>query len=73
MLRYASARGLKRTLLMLPSIPLWFMAFGVGLMTPVPRPIAYALLAGLANDSVVQHHEALIFFRIYLIGFERPA
>ena len=71
MLRYASARGLKRKLLMLPSIPLWFMAFGVGLMTPVPRPIAYALLAGLANDSVVQHHEALSVFKdINLIGFE---
>lgn len=71
MLRYASARRLKRKLLMLPGIPLWFMAFGVGLMTPVPRLIAYALLAGLANDSVVQHDEALsVFKNIRLIGFD---
>jgi len=74
MLRYASTRRLKRKLLMLRGIPLWFMAFGVGLMTPVPRPIAYALLAGLANDSVVQHHEALSVFKdINLIGFEEAA
>jgi hypothetical protein len=62
MLRYARARTLKRKMLLFPGIPLWFMAFGVGLMTPVPRPIAYALIGGLANDSVVRHAEALKVF-----------
>lgn len=62
MMRYARIRGLKRRMLLIPGIPLWFMAFGVGLMTPVPRPIAYALIEGLKNDSVVQHDEALRVF-----------
>ena len=38
------------------------MAFGVGLMTPVPYPIAYALIGGLSADSVVKHPEALKVF-----------
>lgn len=71
MLRYARIRGLERRMVLLPAIPLWFMAFGVGLMTPVPRPIAYALIEGLANDSVVQHQEALrIFSEVKLIDFD---
>jgi uncharacterized protein YbjT (DUF2867 family) len=70
MLRYARIRGLQRKMILLPGIPLWFMAFGVGLMTPVPRPIAYALIGGLANDSVVQHAEALeVFPKVNLIDF----
>ncbi|HEX9838925.1 MAG TPA: NmrA family NAD(P)-binding protein [Anaerolineales bacterium] len=70
MLRYARIRGLQRKMILLPGIPLWFMAFGVGLMTPVPRPIAYALIGGLANDSVVQHTEALeVFPKVNLIDF----
>lgn len=70
MLQYARIRGLKRRMILLPGIPLWLMAFGVGLMTPVPRPIAYALIGGLANDSVVQHAEALkIFPEVKLIDF----
>ncbi len=71
MLRYAHVRGLKRNLIMLPGIPLWFMAMGVGLTTPVPYPIAYALTGGLASDSIVQHEEALrIFSSVRLIDFE---
>jgi uncharacterized protein YbjT (DUF2867 family) len=70
MLQYARIRGLKRRMILLPGIPLWLMALGVGLMTPVPRPIAYALIGGLANDSVVQHAEALkIFPEVKLIDF----
>ena len=71
MLQYARVRGLKRKLLMLPGIPLWFMAVGVGMMTPVPRRIAHALIGGLAGDSIVQHDEAQrIFPNIKLINFE---
>jgi uncharacterized protein YbjT (DUF2867 family) len=71
MMRYARLRGLKRKILLIPGIPLWFMAFGVGLMTPVPRPIAYALIQGLKNDSIVQHDEALkIFPEVKLIDFD---
>lgn len=71
MLRYARVRGLKRKLIMLPGIPLWFMAMGVGMLTPVPRQIAYALIGGLAGDSIVQHDEARrIFPNIKLINFD---
>jgi uncharacterized protein YbjT (DUF2867 family) len=62
MLRYARIRGLRRSMLLIPGIPVWFMAFGVGLMTPVPYPIAYALIGGLSSDSVVKHPEALRVF-----------
>jgi uncharacterized protein YbjT (DUF2867 family) len=71
MLRYARIRGLKRKMVLLPGIPVWFMAFGVGSMTPVPYPIAYALIGGLSADSVVKHPEALqIFPEVSLIDFD---
>jgi len=70
MLRYARIRGLKRRLFLFPGIPVWFMAFGVGLMTPVPYPIAYALIGGLSADSVVKHSEALqVFPEVQLTDF----
>jgi len=71
MLRYARARGLKRRMFMLPGIPLRFMAFGVGLLTPVPYPVAYALIGGLSADSVVKHNQALeVFPEVELIDFD---
>lgn len=71
MLRYARARGLKRRMLLLPALPLWFMAFGVALMTPVPYPIAHALIGGLSADSVVKHPQALQAFpEVKLIDFD---
>jgi len=71
MLRYARARGLKRSMLLLPRIPISFMAFGVGLMTPVPYPIAYALVGGLSADSFVKHPEALkVFSEVKLIDLD---
>lgn len=71
MLRYARARGLRRSMLLIPGIPLSFMAFGVGLMTPVPYPIAYALIGGLSSDSLVKHSEARQAFpEVELIDFD---
>lgn len=70
MLEYARLRGLKRRMFLLPGIPLWLMAFGVALMTPVPYPIAYALIHGLSADSCIKHSEALkIFPDVNLIDF----
>jgi hypothetical protein len=47
------------------------MAFGVDLMTPVPYPIAHALIGGLSADSVVKHPEALkVFPEVQLIDFD---
>jgi uncharacterized protein YbjT (DUF2867 family) len=74
MLKYAQARGLKRRMILLPHIPLWFMAFGVGLMTPVPRLIAYALIGGLSSDSIVLHNRALrVFPEVTPIDFASAA
>ena len=71
MLRYANARGLKRKMFLLPGIPVSLMAFGVGLMTPVPYPIAYALIGGLSTDSIVKHPDALkVFPEVKLIDFD---
>lgn len=74
MLRYARLRGHKRSLFLLPHIPVWFMAFGIGLVTPVPPPIAYALVGGLSSDSIVLHNEARrVFPEVTLIDFDTAA
>lgn len=74
MLRYARIRGLKRRMFLLPGIPIGFMAFGVGLLTPVPYPIAYALIGGLSADSIVKHPAALeVFPEVNLIDFDAAA
>ena len=74
MLRYARLRGLKRKMLLIPGIPIGFMALGVGLMTPVPYPIAYALIGGLSADSVVRHSEAVdVFPEVRLVSFDVAA
>ena len=71
MLRYARVRSLKRRMLLLPGIPIWFMAFGISLMTPVPRRIAHALVGGLSSDSIIQHPEARNTFpEVELIDFD---
>ena len=71
MLSYARIRGYQRSFLLLPYLPVWFMAFGIGLMTPVPRPIAHALVGGLSSDSIVLHAEAReIYPEVLLIDFE---
>ena len=71
MLRYARIRKLNRRMLLLPGIPVWFMAFGVDLMTPVPYPIAHALVDGLSADSIVKHPAALqVFPEVRLIDFD---
>ena len=71
MLRYARIRGLSRRMVLFPGIPVWFMAFGVNLMTPVPYPIAHALIGGLSADSVVKHPEALqVFPEVRLVDFD---
>jgi len=71
MVRYARARGLKRSMFLIPGIPISLMAFGVGLMTPVPYRIAYALIGGLSADSIVKHPDALkVFPEVELIDFD---
>ena len=71
MIRYARIRGLKRSLLMFRCIPLWFMAFGVGLVSPVPYPVAYVLIESLSADCIVWHPDVLKAFPgVKLIDFD---
>jgi uncharacterized protein YbjT (DUF2867 family) len=70
---YARARGLQRRFFLLPFIPIGFMAFGIGLMTPVPRLIARALVGGLSRDSIVLRNNAHDVYPINLIDFESAA
>jgi uncharacterized protein YbjT (DUF2867 family) len=74
MLRYAKIRGHKRGMILMPGLPVGFMAFGIGLMTPVPRPIAHALVGGLSSDSVVlDDHAMAVFPEVKLIDFDSAA
>jgi uncharacterized protein YbjT (DUF2867 family) len=71
MLRYARARGLKRLLFTVPGVPIPFMARFVDWLTPVPFPIATALVGGLQSDSVVLEDSARrVFPEIGLIAYE---
>jgi uncharacterized protein YbjT (DUF2867 family) len=71
MLRYACIRGLNRSLLALPGIPIWLMALFVDRLTPVPHPIATALIGGLQSDSIVTDHAARKAFpEIQLISYD---
>lgn len=71
MLKYAQIRGHKRSFLILPYVPVWFMAFGIDMMTPVPYPIAYALTGGLSSDSIVLHPDAVKTFpEVKLMEYE---
>ncbi|HET6845221.1 MAG TPA: DUF2867 domain-containing protein [Anaerolineales bacterium] len=72
MLRYARHRGLKRYLFMLPGIPIGLMALIVDRLTPVPRPIATALIGGLQSDSRVLDGAAQRMFpEVQLLTFEQ--
>jgi uncharacterized protein YbjT (DUF2867 family) len=72
MLEYARLRGLRRKLLTLPYIPLWFMATGIGLFSPVKRRIAHALMDGMRSDSWVHRPEAQQTFpAVKLISYEQ--
>jgi hypothetical protein len=47
------------------------MAFGVGLMTPIPYPIAYVLIESLSADCIVRHPDVLEAFPgVELIDFD---
>jgi uncharacterized protein YbjT (DUF2867 family) len=71
MLTYSRLRGLWRRYVVVPGIPLWFMALGVEWMTPVPASIARPLVDGLRSDSLVQDETARHTFpQVHLIGYE---
>jgi uncharacterized protein YbjT (DUF2867 family) len=72
MLKYGRLRGLRRKVVTVPGVPLWFMTIGVAWMTPVPAAIARPLVDGLRSDSLVQDDAALRFFPdVSLIDYEQ--
>jgi uncharacterized protein YbjT (DUF2867 family) len=71
MLTYGHLRGLWRKYVILPGIPLWFMALGVELMTPVPAVIATPLVDGMRSASIVQEESARQAFpTVRLVGYQ---
>ena len=71
MVTYSRLRGLQRKSITVPGIPLWFMALGVAMMTPVPASIATPLLDGMRSESIVQDESARKNFpNIRLLGYE---
>jgi uncharacterized protein YbjT (DUF2867 family) len=72
MLTYARLRGLHRRLFTIPGIPVWFMAWWVDKLTPVPYPIARALVDSLRTDSIIHDASARqLFPSINLIQYEQ--
>jgi len=70
MLVYARLRGLRRSLLALPGIPVWLMAFLVDKLTPVPASIASPLINGMRADSVVRDDGARrVFPHVRLLDY----
>ena len=70
MTRYAELRGLERSMLLLPGIPAWFMAFFIDKLTPVHSSYALPLVEGLRNDSLVLHPSAeQLFPAIVPLGY----
>ena len=71
MLTYGRLRGLRRKYVVVPGIPVWFMALGVEWMTPVPAVIATPLVDGMRSESVMQDESARHTFpNIRLSGYE---
>ncbi len=62
MSRYARIRGLRRAPLLLPGVPVGFMALFIDLLTPVESSYAVPLVEGLQNDSLVQDRGPLELF-----------
>ncbi|GAB4415772.1 MAG: SDR family oxidoreductase [Anaerolineales bacterium] len=71
MLTYGRLRGLWRKYVIVPGIPVWFMALGVEWMTPVPAVIAKPLVGGMRGESVANDPSAQEMFPgVRLIGYE---
>lgn len=74
MLRYAGVRGLRRRVVLIPGLPVWLMALGVAMLTPVTPCLARAVVGGLSSDSVVMHDDALRSFpEVRLVDFASAA
>jgi uncharacterized protein YbjT (DUF2867 family) len=59
---YARARGLRRIMWTLPYLPLNVCATWLSWITPIPAPLAHALIEGMRNEVVVRDSSARRFF-----------
>ncbi len=62
LLQAASVMGLKRTIIPVPVLSTWLSSYWLMLMTPVPFPIARALIQGLKSETIVKNENAGKFF-----------
>ena len=69
MLGYASARRLRRILVPLPVLTPRLSSLFIHLITPIPAPIARALIEGMRNEVVVHDHSAEKLFKLALIPY----
>jgi hypothetical protein len=58
----ALAMGLKRRLFPVPILTPWLSSYWLMLMTPIPFPVARALIHGLKSETLVQNENAKKFF-----------
>ncbi len=68
---YAEQAGLrKRLLLPVPLLTPWLSSHWVGLVTPVPAPLAKELVNSLVNEVVVKDHSACEAFGLAPMGLD---
>jgi uncharacterized protein YbjT (DUF2867 family) len=71
LLRAASVMGLKRAIIPVPVLSPWLSSYWLMLMTPVPFPIARALIDGLKSETVMGNENALKYFpQIHPLSYE---
>ncbi len=61
-LQAAHEMGLKRKLIPVPVLTPWLSSYWLVLMTPVPFPVAQALIQGLKSETLVQNENARKYF-----------
>jgi uncharacterized protein YbjT (DUF2867 family) len=71
LLHAASVMGLKRAIFPVPVLSPWLSSYWLMLMTPVPFPIARALIDGLKSETVLENSNALKYFpQIHPLSYE---
>lgn len=70
MLRYATLRGLRRSIIVVPFFTPQLSSYWIHLVTPIPSSIARPLIEGLRSEVVVRDHAAAQAFDVRPMGFD---
>jgi len=71
LLRAAGVMGLKRIIILVPLLSPRLSSYWLKLMTPVPYPIAKALIQGLKSETTIQNDNARKYFpEIHPLSYE---